>query len=331
MPFVLERLGNITPDGSVMYYENEEGEDITSNFFFYPDITLKEGNILISFNEGGGEYSVLKIGGFSDNTHPNSRKDYLLTELAASAGGGSTNYNDLTNKPSINNTTLTGNKTAGDLGLVLESELAIEAENRIDGDDALQQAIDEKLDDAPSDGFTYSRRNAAWEPVDTLLDKFLSVAIITGPAQIPSSADGTVEYNHYQISSWTDPNPTLTIAHTSTSTRYDTNLTMAVISTSSTYTPQPTPNFVLKWSRLGWVVKMCTGFFYRDVVTRSASCAFYLPAGAPNPSNACEISVASSTADMRLVKLMGMNANMSIGATGTSAQNMQFRFLNNGI
>ena len=34
-----------------------------------------------------------------------------------SGSGGTTNYNDLTNKPSINGITLTGNKTSIDLGI----------------------------------------------------------------------------------------------------------------------------------------------------------------------------------------------------------------------
>ena len=32
-------------------------------------------------------------------------------------GGGTTNYNELDNRPQINSTTLTGNKSASDLGL----------------------------------------------------------------------------------------------------------------------------------------------------------------------------------------------------------------------
>lgn len=32
-------------------------------------------------------------------------------------GGGTTNYNELNNRPQINSTTLTGNKSASDLGL----------------------------------------------------------------------------------------------------------------------------------------------------------------------------------------------------------------------
>ena len=39
-------------------------------------------------------------------------------------GGGTTNYNSLENKPQIQGITLTGNKTASDLGLALSAELA---------------------------------------------------------------------------------------------------------------------------------------------------------------------------------------------------------------
>lgn len=40
------------------------------------------------------------------------------TNGTASAGGGTTDYTDLTNKPSINSVTLSGNKTASDLGMI---------------------------------------------------------------------------------------------------------------------------------------------------------------------------------------------------------------------
>lgn len=46
------------------------------------------------------------------------------TNGTASAGGGTTDYTDLTNKPSINSVTLSGNKTAADLSLASASDLA---------------------------------------------------------------------------------------------------------------------------------------------------------------------------------------------------------------
>ena len=41
-------------------------------------------------------------------------------------GGGTTNYNNLSNKPKINNTELSGNKSAADLGLAAAAALAPE-------------------------------------------------------------------------------------------------------------------------------------------------------------------------------------------------------------
>jgi hypothetical protein len=41
-----------------------------------------------------------------------------LDDMGGGGGGGTSNYNQLTNKPSINGVTLTGNKTTSDLGIV---------------------------------------------------------------------------------------------------------------------------------------------------------------------------------------------------------------------
>ena len=49
-----------------------------------------------------------------------------------SGGGGGTNdYNDLENKPKINNTTLTGNKTTTDLGLVDGTTIYVDPNNKL--------------------------------------------------------------------------------------------------------------------------------------------------------------------------------------------------------
>lgn len=55
---------------------------------------------------------------------PVTRKEMFLKDIADNAGGGgsgTSNYNDLSNKPSINNTTLSGNKTSSELGLQSET------------------------------------------------------------------------------------------------------------------------------------------------------------------------------------------------------------------
>ena len=41
-----------------------------------------------------------------------------INDLIDNGGSGTSNYNDLNNKPSINSVTLSGNKTGSDLGLV---------------------------------------------------------------------------------------------------------------------------------------------------------------------------------------------------------------------
>lgn len=55
----------------------------------------------------------------NENPYP-SRIEQLLMELkeVIEQGGGTSNYEQLTNKPSINNVTLTGNKTTSELGIV---------------------------------------------------------------------------------------------------------------------------------------------------------------------------------------------------------------------
>lgn len=66
------------------------------------------------------------INGDEYNGLPESRIEELLLELKAvieaggGGGGGTTNYNALENKPQINGTTLSGNKSLADLGIIAE-------------------------------------------------------------------------------------------------------------------------------------------------------------------------------------------------------------------
>lgn len=57
-----------------------------------------------------------KIDGTTYDKPPLSRVEALLLELEA-GGGGTDNYNELNNKPSINGEVLVGDKSAEDLGL----------------------------------------------------------------------------------------------------------------------------------------------------------------------------------------------------------------------
>lgn len=47
----------------------------------------------------------------------NATKGYVKKHSGGGGGGGTSNYNDLSNKPSINGVTLSGNKTSGDLNI----------------------------------------------------------------------------------------------------------------------------------------------------------------------------------------------------------------------
>ena len=57
-----------------------------------------------------------KIDGTTYDKPPLSRVEALLLELEA-GGGGTDNYNELTNKPSINGNVLIGDQTGEELGL----------------------------------------------------------------------------------------------------------------------------------------------------------------------------------------------------------------------
>lgn len=56
----------------------------------------------------------------TDKDHPQGQS---FDVLDGQSSGGTSDYTDLTNKPSINNVTLTGNKTAADLGLATPSDI----------------------------------------------------------------------------------------------------------------------------------------------------------------------------------------------------------------
>ena len=74
----------------------------------------------------------------TDKDHPSGQS---INIMDGSGGGGTTDYDDLTDKPSINNVTLSGNKTAADLGLgtyskpsggIPQTDLASAVQNKLD-------------------------------------------------------------------------------------------------------------------------------------------------------------------------------------------------------
>lgn len=83
-----------------------EGEDGYS-----PEVT-------ITSIEGGHRVTI------TDKDHPQGQS---FDVMDGQGGGGTSDYSDLTNKPSINNVTLSGNKTASDLGLATPSDIPTNA------------------------------------------------------------------------------------------------------------------------------------------------------------------------------------------------------------
>lgn len=77
------------------------------------------------------------IDGTSYDEPPQSRVEELLLELkevieaGGGGGGGTTNYNALTNKPSINGVTLQGDKSTSDLDIQSGTNCTVQNENLI--------------------------------------------------------------------------------------------------------------------------------------------------------------------------------------------------------
>lgn len=111
-------------------------------------------------------------------------------ENEGGGGGGSSNYNELSNKPSINNVTLSGNKTSSDLGLQsVISDLSTIRSDAALGATAVQPATMEEalsgkqnnltFDDAPEVGSSNPVKSggiytALLDKVDTEVGKGLS-------------------------------------------------------------------------------------------------------------------------------------------------------------
>lgn len=62
----------------------------------------------------------------------------IINSKSGGGGGGTSNYNDLSNKPQINGNTLSGNKSASDLGLVAaEAGKGLSTNDYTDADKAI--------------------------------------------------------------------------------------------------------------------------------------------------------------------------------------------------
>lgn len=93
-----------------------------------------------------GEILLSIINGTPYTAEPQSRIEELLIELKEaieSGGGGGGNYNLLTNKPSIEGTTIQGRMSASDLNLASKDALDLANEKIVDNERNIKSAIDE--------------------------------------------------------------------------------------------------------------------------------------------------------------------------------------------
>lgn len=115
--YLLDTSGEfLVPDGALTWDSGTTLEDNTQYNDTTNEKTIYYNNNII-YEDGSG---------LPDQSGQSGK--YLTTNgttmsWAEVGSGGTSDYNDLTNKPSINSVTLSGNKTGSDLGLVDESDL----------------------------------------------------------------------------------------------------------------------------------------------------------------------------------------------------------------
>lgn len=127
-------ISNRTTYVEINYNDGQRIVDAPINSLYY----LKDGsNILNFYSKGGGSLIFVEI----SNTTVDGQQltedniDTLLGafmfKLNSGGSGGTTDYNALSNKPSINNVVLEGNKTLADLGLIIDTSLSIDSVNPV--------------------------------------------------------------------------------------------------------------------------------------------------------------------------------------------------------
>ena len=115
------------PQGTVTSVRVQAGTGLSSststaqNTTLNTTISIASGYKLPTTSEWSGKQDALPSQ--SGNSGKFLTTDGTTMSWATVGSGGTSDYNDLTNKPSINSITLSGNKTGSDLGLVNETDL----------------------------------------------------------------------------------------------------------------------------------------------------------------------------------------------------------------
>lgn len=203
------------------------------------------------------------------------------TWVNQSGGGGTTNYNDLSNKPQIEGVTLSGNKTASDLGLALATDIPTVPVQSVNGKTGAvvltasdvgalpsSTAIPSKTSDLTNDsGFVNASEAAAAAPVQSVNG---SVGAVTVQSTI--TANGILKGNGSAVSAATKGTDYGALAFT---------VTLTAAGWSSNAQTVSNANFLA--SGYGYIVSPASGSFadyasaqiYADDVTVAGQMTFH--------------------------------------------------------
>jgi hypothetical protein len=168
--------------------------------------------------------------------------------------------------------------------------------------------------------------------IPDLLAKYLSTVAITAPAGAASSAAGVTEWNIWSINDWQAENPSFTVAHTATQPGSLTGNQAFCIPTNSTMAQGVAPAVVLKWTSLGWRIKLITFFVYRNAQEELSKFMIVVPPGAASVTNGGQISWGSNQTGLRITRLLTVpTSGYGIGGTTDSGNNIQCQYIDTTI
>ena len=151
-----------------------------------------------------------------------SNSGTLTGQIAIGSGGGTSDYNDLSNKPQINSVTLSGNKTTSDLNI---------SYNDLDDKPTIPAALDDLSDvdinnPYQTDVLSYNESTSKWinHPVSLTVEGLSNVALTTPFAgevlKISSVAGGVTTWRSSNVK-YSEIDNTPTLATVATSGDYD--------------------------------------------------------------------------------------------------------------
>ena len=171
------------------------------------------------FNEGNINSYLVPSGSLTGSL---SNSGTLTGQIAIGSGGGTTDYNDLTNKPQINSVTLSGNKTTADLNI---------SYNDLDDKPTIPAELDDLSDvninnPYQTDVLSYDESTSKWinHPVSLTVEGLSNVALSTPYVgevlKISSTSSSGTVWRSSKVN-YSEINNTPTLATVATSGDYD--------------------------------------------------------------------------------------------------------------